>query len=115
MQYSTTILGIWNLDYFRLVLPPLCVSSSLKAIHCVLFQYILAIYPLLFTGIIYFCIDRQRFVICSPLIKCLNKFCKSWDPKRTILHTFATVSLLSHTKLLFISLSLLLAEIPYVA
>ena len=50
----TTILGIWNLDYFRLVLPPLCVSSSLKVIHCVLFQYILAIYPLLFIGIIYF-------------------------------------------------------------
>ena len=46
----TTILGIWNLDYFRLVLPPLCISSSLKAILCVLFQYILAVCPfLLFT------------------------------------------------------------------
>ena len=109
----TTILGIWNLDYFRLVLPPLCISSSLKAIHCILFQYVLAIYPLLFTGVIYFCIDRQRFVICSPLIKCLNKFCKSWDPKRTILHTFATFFLLSYTKLLFTSLSLLLAVHSY--
>ena len=56
-----TILGIWNLDYFRFVLPPLCISLSLKAVDCVLFQYILAIYPLLFTGVAYFCIDHQGF------------------------------------------------------
>ena len=98
------------MDYFRLVLPPLCISSSLKAIDCVLFQYILAIYPLLFTGTVYICIDHQRFVICcSPLRKCLSKVYKSWNPQRTILHTFATFFLLSYTKLLFTSISLLLA------
>ena len=112
----TTILGISNLDYFRFVLPPLCISSSLKAVDCVLFQYILAIYPLLFTGVAYFCIDHQGFVICcSPFKKCLSKVCKtmSWDPKRTILHTFATFFLLSYTKLLFTSFSLLLAVHSY--
>ena len=113
-----TIFGIWNLDYFRFVLPPLCISSSLKAVDCVLFQYILAIYPLLFTGVAYFCIDHQGFVICcSPFKKCLSKVCKtmstSWDPKRTILHTFATFFLLSYTKLLFTSLSLLLTVHSY--
>ena len=109
-----TILGIWNLDYFRLVLPPLCISPSLKVINCVLFQYILAIYPLLFTGIVYFCIDHPRFVICcSPFKKCLSRAGKMWDPKRTILHTFATFFLLSYTKLLFTSISLLLAVRSY--
>ena len=110
----TTILGIWNLDYFRLVFRPLCISSSLTAINCILFQYILAIYPLLFTSVVYLCIDHQRFAICcSPFKKCLNKACKEWHPKRTILHTFATLFLLSYTKLLFTSLSLLLAVHSY--
>ena len=109
-EMITTILGIWNLDYFRLVMPPLCISSSLKAVDCVLFQYILAIYPLLFTGVAYLCIDCQRFSICcSRFKKCLSKVYKTWDPKRTILHTFATFFLLSYTKLLFTSLSLLLS------
>ena len=111
-----TIFGIWNLDYFRFVLPPLCISSSLKAVDCVLFQYILAIYPLLFTGVAYFCIDHQIIVICySPFKKCLSKVCKtmSWDRKKTTLHTFATFFLLSYTKLLFTSLSLLLAVHSY--
>ena len=111
-----TILGIWNLNYFRFVLPPLCISSSLKAVDCVLFQYILAIYPLLFTGVAYFCIDHQGFVICySPFKKYLSKVCKtmSWDPKTTILHTFATFFILSYTKLLFTSLCLLLVVHSY--
>ena len=28
-----TILGIWNLDYFRFVLPPLCISNLLLVVH----------------------------------------------------------------------------------
>ena len=62
-----TILNIWNLDYFRLVFRPQCISPSLKAIDCVLFQYILAIYPLLLTGIIYFCINLQKPAIFYPM------------------------------------------------
>ena len=39
-----TILNIWNLDCFRLVFRPLCISSSLNVID------VLAIYPPLFIG-----------------------------------------------------------------
>ena len=106
-----TVLDIWNLDYFRLLLHPLCISSSLTAIHCILFQYIIAIYPLLFTGMTYFCINNiEKFVIFHPLRGCLSK---SWDPKTTILHTFATFFLFSYTKLLYTSISLLLVVHSY--
>ena len=106
-----TVLEIWNPDYFRLLLHPLCISSSLKPMHCILFQYnIIAINPLLFTGIIYFCINFEKLVIFHPLRKCLSN---SWDPKAAILHTFATFFLLSYTKLLYTSLSLLLVVHSY--
>jgi hypothetical protein len=48
-QYFLTLFGIWNLDFFRLILPPVCVSTSTKAIDILLFDYIIAFYPLLIT------------------------------------------------------------------
>ena len=49
----------------------------------------------------------------SPLRKCFKIFHTTWDPKRTILNTFATFFLLSYSKLLFVSVSLLLAVQSY--
>ena len=41
-----TFYGFWNLDFFRYILPPFCVSTELKQIHIVLIDYISAFYPL---------------------------------------------------------------------
>ena len=43
-----TILGVSNLDFFRLVIPPLFIRSSLKAINIFFFDYIIALYPIFF-------------------------------------------------------------------
>ena len=43
-QYFLTLFGIWNLDFFRLVLPPVCVSTFIKAIDILLFDYIIAFF-----------------------------------------------------------------------
>ncbi len=37
--------GVWNLDYFRYVSPPVCISSSLNLRHFILLEYISAFYP----------------------------------------------------------------------
>ena len=34
------LLGVWNLDFLHFVIPPLCVSTSLKLINILLFDYI---------------------------------------------------------------------------
>ena len=41
-----TLLDIWNLDFFRLIIPPLCINASFKAINTLVLDYIVAIYPL---------------------------------------------------------------------
>ena len=112
-----TTLGIFNLDFFHRVIPPLCVSPSFKSINVLLFDYIIAIYPLFLTMFIYICIevyDRYRIILSFlsfPFRKCFNN--TSWNPRRTILNTFATFLLLSYSKLLFTSLHLLLASPSY--
>ena len=52
----TTILGFFNLDFFHKVIPPLCLSPSFKAINVLLFDYIIASYPLFLT-MFHLCFD----------------------------------------------------------
>ena len=108
-----TVLDIWNLDFFRLIIPPLCIGASFKAINILLLDYVIAIYPLIFSAFIYLCIefhDRNSRVIVFlsfPIRKCLSS--TTWNPKKTILNTFTTFCLLSYSKFLFVSINLLSA------
>ena len=113
-----TILGFSNLDFFYVTFPPLCISSSFKAINSLLFEYVIAIYPMFFTVFIYMCIElhdrnwRLVVFLCLPIRRCFGKF-HTWDPKKTILNTFATFFLLSYSKFLFTSISLFLVTQSY--
>ena len=111
-----TVIDVLNLDFFRALIPPLCISQSTNAINSLLFDYLVAFYPLIFTVFIYISIelyDRniKLFVLLSyPIRKCMAIFRTSWDPRRTILNTFVTFFLLSYSKLLFVSVNLLIAS-----
>ena len=108
-----TLFGTWNLDFFRLILPPVCVSISLKTVYVLLFDYVIALYPLFLTVFMLVGIelyDRNcSIAICLSIP--LKKICLkgSWNPKETILKTCATFLLLSYSKFLFVSANLLLA------
>ena len=113
-----TSLGVFNLDFFHTIIPPLCVSPSFKSINILLFDYLIASYPLFLTMLIYLCIqvyDRQQILSFPtlPVRNCFEPFHTSWNPKRTILSTFATFLILSYSKLLFTSIRILLAFQSY--
>ena len=99
-----TILGVLNLDFLCLIIPPLCISSSLTNIHTLFFDYIIALYPILITVLVYALIefhDRNCDVITIvslPLQKLYHRFQGRWNPKQSILSTFATFLLLSYSK-----------------
>ena len=111
-----TVIDVLNLDFFHVLIPPLCISLSTNAINSLLFDYLVAFYPLIFTAFIYISIelyDRniKLFIFVSyPIRKCLTMFHTSWDPRQTILNTFITFFLLSYSKLLFVSINLLIAS-----
>ena len=114
-----TILGVSNLDFFRLVIPPLCISSSLKAINTLIIDYITALYPILMTILVYALIElhahncRVVAIMSMPLQKLYHCFNGRWDPKQSILSTFATFLLLSYSKLLFVSCNFLISVRSY--
>ena len=114
-----TFYGIWNLDFFRYFIPSFCISSDVSTLHTLALEYVVAIYPLLLTVVIYFCIEMHdsgvRVVVCvwRPFHVCFTRFRRRWDPKGSVINAFATFLLLSYSKLLTVSYSLLDASTLY--
>ena len=118
---SFTIAGFWNLDFFRYVIPPFCVSSRLTSTHVLALDYIVAVYPLVLIAAVYVIIELHDrncriltyvsklvswcFAPCKGLKICVQV--RRWDPKSTIIHAFSTFLLLSYSKLLYVSFNLL--------
>ena len=105
--------GIFNLDFFRSVLPPLCVSHKLKFIHTVLFGYISVIYPIVLIGLTWVCVELHGRNY--RLLRCLwktfricfsrQKITRGWDKKTDFVEVFATFLLLSYNKCIYQMLS----------
>ena len=101
---------------FRSVIPPFCVSENITTLQAIALQYLPAFYPLLLIVVTYILIelhDRNVRVVVwmwRPFHWCLTPFRKSlrWNPKASIVSTFATFLILVYDKLIFISGELLL-------
>lgn len=108
-----TTYALWNLDFFRYSLKPVCVSPKLSNVHVLLFDYVIAFYPILLTVLSCLLIWLHslgiRFIVWlwRPFKWLFSRYKKEWDPMRSILSTFATFLLLSYSKILFTSVNLL--------
>ena len=109
-----TLFAVLNLDFFHMILPPLCITTSMKAVNILLFDYIIAFVPIAFTALIYIFIQLHdkncKLIVClSYPLKRLTGISEDWNPKKRILTTFASFFLLLYTKIFFASLRFLLA------
>ena len=98
--------SIWNLDFFRYIVSPFCVSSNLKSIHILFLDYISAVYPLVLIILTWVCIQLHSYNH-KPLVWLWNKLSYLYtkrDSKSTTIDVFATFFLLSYTKLLLTSM-----------
>ena len=110
-QIFITFYGIWNFDFFRSVTPPFCVGENITTLHALALQYLPAFYPLLLIAATYVLIelhDRNVRVVVwmwRPFHRCHASLQKSlrWNPKASIVSTFATFLTLAYTKLIIVS------------
>jgi hypothetical protein len=95
------------------------VSVSIKSINILLFDYIIAFFPIFLTVIAYVGIElhdrNYRIVVylTIPVKSFFRLFHRNWNPKTTILNTFGTFILLAYSKLIFVSINLLFAVYTY--
>ena len=111
-----TIYGIWNLDFFRLVIPPICLYIS--PLQALVLDYAIAFYPLLLVVLTYILIILHsrgiRIVVClwKPFQKIFASR-KDWDLQGSVVKAFATFFLLSYLKILNVTFDLLVSTEKY--
>ena len=106
-----SLLGIWNLDMFRIFYKPFCIHPNMTIVQALALDYIIALYPLVLLIIMYGLVSlhsRNNRIIVTL-----------WRPFRTILRpinlnietslieSFATLYLLSTMKMQSVTLDLL--------
>ena len=110
LKILASFYGIWNLDFFRLLIPPFCVSPHIKPIHVTFLYFISAIYPLclIATSWIFIHLYSRGFKpivwVQNKLKQILNFFKVKSNATNTIIDVFATFFLLSYAKLVYVSL-----------
>ena len=105
------VYGIWNLDFFRTLLPHNCLKIS--TLQVLALDYVIAVYPLVLILVTYTVVDlydRKLFLlvcITRPFKYCLKSVNSSITIKSSILSTFVTFLLLTYGKFLTVSFDLL--------
>ena len=101
--------GIWNLDFFRPILPKFCLSPHISTVQLMTLGYVTALYPLLlviFFALVLWLYDhncRPVVSLCRPVHRCFYHMRRRWNLQRSLLHVFGTFLLLSYTKLTLVS------------
>ena len=113
LQVLLVLCSIWSLDFFRFVIPPFCVSSNIKTVHALALEYVVAFYPIFLILITFVCIQlhdnnfRPVVWLWKPFHRHFAHFRRRWDSKASIVNAFTTFLLLSFSKILFVSFTLL--------
>ena len=111
--------GIWNLDFFRAAIPPIC-ATDISQIQVLALDYAIAFYPLVLVILTYFLISLHsrdvRIVVWLwiPFHKVFSLVSQSWDMEGSIVNAFATFLLLSYLKILNNTVDLLVFTRMYV-
>ena len=114
--------SVWSFDFFRIFYArDICLCKSMRIIHVLALQYIPALYPLFLVIISYILIELHARN-CRPLVWLWKPFCflcvrfrRNWEAKTSIIDAFATFLILSYTKILLVSFSLLTPANVYIS
>ena len=107
IKFLSTLYGIWNLDFFRSLIPPICLP--LNTMQMMALDYLVAVYPLLLLTCFYVLLRahdrgcRLAVRLWRPFLWCTARLRQQWNVRHSIIDAFATFFLLSYIKLLNVS------------
>ncbi len=107
-----TLYSYWNLDFFRSVLPNICLNVT--TLQALALEYLIALYPFVLIAISYLTITVYNnkktsllLYVWKPFQTLQVKLRKSWDVHTSVIDSFSTFFLLSYVKVLSVSCDLL--------
>ena len=114
-----SILSIWNLDMFRGLYKPFCIHPSMTVVQALALDYISAIYPLVLVVITYGLVslysrnNRIIVTLLRPFHMFLKSFHHNLNIEKSLIESFATLYILSSTKMQSVTLDLLSPTVLY--
>ena len=118
-RISMVLADIWNLHFFKFVLPSFCLSDRLTGIHVHLLSLFAAVYPVLLMATAYIAIQlhardyRVVHLFWKPFGICFATFKGNWSASDSVTHAFATFTMLSSYTLIFQSFALVVHSPVY--
>ena len=109
LQIVRVLCGFWNLDFFRYLVPPFCISSNLSTLQALSLEYIHVIYPQFLIFLTYICIElharncKLLIVLWKPFHRCITHLRRSLDPRASIMNAFSSFILLNLSKVIFVA------------
>ena len=116
-QVSVTLLSIWNLDFFRTLVPGICLEIT--SLQVLALDYLIAIYPMAVTVIAFIlfglhnCGFKPIMVLFKPFHRIFARFRQEWNLRTSLIDAFITFFLLSTTKLFCVSVNFLVSVALY--
>ena len=111
-QIVSAMYGIWNLDFFRALTPPLCLPLTTMQVFAL--DYLVAVYPLFLLVCFYVLVTahdrgwRPIVRLWRPFLRCTTQIRQRWNVRHSIIDAFATFILLSYMKFVNTSIDLLI-------
>ena len=109
---SMALADVWNLHFFRFVLPSFCLSDRMTGIHVHMLNFLTAVYPVLLMATAYTAIElharncRCVHFVWKPFGICFSKFPNRRSAGDSVIHTFATFIMLSSYNVVYDVLTL---------
>ena len=114
-----TLYGIWNLDFFRTVLPGICLH--LTTLQVLALDYLIGVYPMLLMVIAYILVElhghgfKPVLLIWKPFHHLFVRVRREWKIQTSIVDAFVTFFILSTTKFFSVSFDLLIPTKLFIA
>ena len=108
---AMTLYGVWNLDFFRTLYPPICLNMSTLPVLAL--DYVVAVYPLVLVFLAYACIQlhargcKLLVFLWFPFRKYYARIQRKVDIKASIIDVFSSFLALSYVKFLVLTFNLL--------
>ena len=112
-QVTSTVYGVWNLDFFRMVYEPFCLHPNLSILQILSLDYLVAVYPLFLVCLTYLLIQLHgRFQVVKylwkPMAWLYGRFNHQWKASNSLIEAFGAFFLLSYVKITNTSFNLLM-------
>ena len=107
MKVVFSVYDMWNLHFFRNLVPLFCISSKIRPFHVGLLGYISIFYPLCLIAVTWISIElhdrnfKPLVWLLRPFNRCFLRFSRRWNKKSDIIDVFASFFLFSFRKTMY--------------